>query len=176
MKRLFAVLVAAGAVAALGATSVVAAPGGVERYQVTTNTYTLQLGYGHTYHVAISPCDDGSVSATGWQWGSDGNPLTHNPDEDITATLTGGGTTITFNPSVYVGGWGGSPYSWHGTFPVGGGWFAVYDSAGGTYWAQMTLDDSQTSTYKNHGAYVSAMGGGADAAHSCIGMPIVPQE
>ena len=29
-----------------------------------------------------------------------------------------------------------------------------------------------TSTYKNHGQYVSAMGGGDDAAHSCIGMPI----
>ncbi len=28
-----------------------------------------------------------------------------------------------------------------------------------------------TSNYKNHGDYVSSMGGGADAAHSCIGMP-----
>jgi hypothetical protein len=26
--------------------------------------------------------------------------------------------------------------------------------------------------YKNHGEYVKAMGGGDDAAHSCIGMPI----
>ncbi len=35
---------------------------------------------------------------------------------------------------------------------------------------------SQTMTpsshYRNHGDYVSQMGGGADAAHSCIGMPI----
>ncbi len=29
-----------------------------------------------------------------------------------------------------------------------------------------------SSTWKNHGEYVKAMGGGADAAHSCIGMPI----
>ena len=29
-----------------------------------------------------------------------------------------------------------------------------------------------TSDWKNHGQYVKAMGGGADAAHSCIGMPI----
>ena len=29
-----------------------------------------------------------------------------------------------------------------------------------------------TSDYKNHGQYVKAMGGGDDAAHSCIGMPI----
>jgi hypothetical protein len=30
----------------------------------------------------------------------------------------------------------------------------------------------KSSNYKNHGQYVKAMGGGADAAHSCIGMPI----
>jgi hypothetical protein len=28
------------------------------------------------------------------------------------------------------------------------------------------------STFKNHGDYVSSQGGGDDAAHSCIGMPI----
>ena len=28
------------------------------------------------------------------------------------------------------------------------------------------------STYKNHGDYVSSMGGGADAAHSPIGKPV----
>jgi hypothetical protein len=27
-------------------------------------------------------------------------------------------------------------------------------------------------TYRNHGDYVSGMGGGPDAAHSCLGMPI----
>ena len=31
---------------------------------------------------------------------------------------------------------------------------------------------TNTSDYKNHGEYVKAMGGGSDAAHSCIGMPI----
>ena len=31
---------------------------------------------------------------------------------------------------------------------------------------------TNTSNYKNHGQYVKAMGGGDDAAHSCIGMPI----
>ena len=29
-----------------------------------------------------------------------------------------------------------------------------------------------SSNYKNHGEYVSSQGGGSDAAHSCIGMPI----
>jgi hypothetical protein len=27
-------------------------------------------------------------------------------------------------------------------------------------------------TWNNHGEYVAAQGGGSDAAHSCIGMPI----
>jgi len=31
-------------------------------------------------------------------------------------------------------------------------------------------------TYKNHGDYVKGQGGGADAAHSCIGMPIVSSQ
>jgi hypothetical protein len=31
---------------------------------------------------------------------------------------------------------------------------------------------TNASNLKNHGDYVSSMGGGADAAHSCIGMPI----
>ena len=31
---------------------------------------------------------------------------------------------------------------------------------------------ASTSDYKNHGDYVKPQGGGDDAAHSCIGMPI----
>lgn len=31
---------------------------------------------------------------------------------------------------------------------------------------------TNTSSFKNHGEYVSSNGGGSDAAHSCIGMPI----
>jgi hypothetical protein len=29
-----------------------------------------------------------------------------------------------------------------------------------------------SSNFKNHGDYVSSQGGGSDAAHSCIGMPV----
>ena len=36
----------------------------------------------------------------------------------------------------------------------------------------MAPEFGNKSTYKNHGQYVTAMGGGDDAAHSCIGMPI----
>jgi hypothetical protein len=31
---------------------------------------------------------------------------------------------------------------------------------------------SQSTAFKNHGDYVKSAGGGADAAHSCIGMPV----
>ena len=34
------------------------------------------------------------------------------------------------------------------------------------------VDFKDATQFKNHGDYVSSMGGGADAAHSCIGMPI----
>jgi hypothetical protein len=37
---------------------------------------------------------------------------------------------------------------------------------------QLPLTFTPTSDHKNYGARVSSQGGGADAAHSCIGMPI----
>jgi hypothetical protein len=35
-----------------------------------------------------------------------------------------------------------------------------------------TVTTSAGTTYANHGEYVAAHGGGSDAAHACIGMPI----
>jgi hypothetical protein len=175
MRRPLIALACAGLLAGLSLFPVLAAPGGVARNQVTTNTYTMALGYGHTYNVVISPCDSGTVSASGWQWGADGNPLVHNPDETITATLSADGTMLTFDPAVYVGGWGGSAYSWSGTFPVDGGTFTV--TANGIVYpgVVITLTSTSQTTWSNHGDYVSFMGGGDDAAHSCIGMPIVAE-
>ena len=45
---------------------------------------------------------------------------------------------------------------------------ALGDNATG-YHATATV---AMTTYANHGAYVTSQGGGDDAAHSCIGMPI----
>lgn len=175
MKRLFVALTAASLLVAFSAVATTAAPGGVARNQVTTNTYTMAIGYGHTYNVVITPCDL-TVSASGWQWGPGGDPAVHSPNETITATLSADGTMLTFNPAVYVGGWGGSAYSWSGTFPVAGGTFTVTDSSGGVYsGVVITRTSSTVSTWANHGDYVSAQGGGDDAARSCIGMPIVAQ-
>jgi hypothetical protein len=173
-KRMLIVLAGVGLLIGVVAAPALAAGGEPQRYQVTTNTYTMALGYGHTYTVVGNPCNGGSVTATGWQWGSDGNQATHNPDETITATLSPDGMSLTFS-AVYDGGWGGSPYSWSGTFPVAGGTFTVTDSLGGVYPdVAITLSSTTPTTYRNHGEYVVAMGGKADAAHSCIGMPITP--
>ncbi len=176
MRRLLAPLTAAVLLVAMAVVPISAAPGGVARNQVTTNTYTMAIGNGHTYNVVISPCDGGTVSASGWQWGP-GNPLTHYPNETMTATLSSDGTMLTFDPAVYVGGWpfnSGTPYSWSGTFPVAGGTFTITDSTGATYpETVITRTSTSVTTWTNHGDYVSSMGGGDDAAHSCIGMPIV---
>ena len=177
MRRLLAPLAAAVLLVAMAVAPISAAPGGVARNQVTTNTYTLAAGYGHTYNVVINPCDGGTVSASGWQWGPGGVPTVHYPNETITATLSSDGTMLTFNPAVYVGGWpynSGNPYSWWGTFPVVGGTFTASDSTGGVYSGLViTRTSTAVTTWTNHGDYVSSMGGGDDAAHSCIGMPIV---
>ena len=44
--------------------------------------------------------------------------------------------------------------------------------AGGCTFGASPKAITNTTDYKNHGQYVKAMGGGDDAAHSCIGMPI----
>ena len=57
-------------------------------------------------------------------------------------------------------------YSWHSTTPG-----RAIDS-NGLEFAAIVTQNLTSSNYKNHGQYVKAMGGGDDAAHWCIGMPI----
>jgi hypothetical protein len=117
------------------------------------------------------------LSASGWQWGDGFAATVHYPDETATATLSSDGLTINIS-AVYVGGWpfnSGNPYSWTGTIPVAGGTGTATDSLGNPYTFPVVLVTTVVSTYATHGAYVTAMGGGDDAARSCIGMPIVAQ-
>ena len=165
MKRLLVSLAAVGLLVGLFAGPVAAAPGGVQRNQVVTRVYDLQIGYGHTFTIVFG-CE-ASLTATGYQ-------NVHNPDETITATLSGDGTYINIS-SIYVGGWAGSPYSWTGGFPVLGGTGTANTSDGGHYTFPVVLKTTSSTDYKNHGDYVSSMGGGDDAAHSCIGMPVGAQ-
>jgi hypothetical protein len=165
MKRLLATLAAAGLLVGLVVGPVAAAPGGITRNQITTNVYHLMIGNNHTFTIGLG-CGE-VLSATGYQDVS-------GPVEDLTASLSTDHSFINIS-SVYVGGWNGSPYSWTGGFPVAGGTGTANTSDGGSYTFPVVRLSTTTSAYANHGAYVTAMGGGDDAAHSCIGMPIVAQ-
>ena len=167
MRRFFVALVALGLLVSLSAAPAAAASGGVARYQATTTVYHLMIGSNHTFTITFG-CG-AILSATGSQ------DVT-GPVEDLTATLSSDGTYINIS-SVYVGGWDGSPYAWTGGFPVAGGTgTATVVGTTTTYTFQVLVLSSSTSSYANHGDYVSSMGGGSDAAHSCIGMPIVAQQ
>ncbi|MEO8229463.1 MAG: hypothetical protein ABI628_06845 [Chloroflexota bacterium] len=158
-KRMFAALAAVGLLVGVVAGPVLAGSGGVQRYQVATTSYTVVVldTFIHTFVVSVNPCDT-SITITG----STPVESDYYTTETVTGTLTGG--VISFN-ATYDG-----PYSlgftWSGSFPVGGG------ALSGAYAGTVTAAPTTLSTYKNHGDYVSSMGGGRDAAHSCIGKPI----
>ena len=61
-------------------------------------------------------------------------------------------------------------YHWRYDGPAAGG--MGWDSWGQKQPITVAYDLTSSTSYKNHGECVSQMGGGADAAHSCIGMPI----
>jgi len=116
----------------------------------------------------------GTVTASGWQWGADGNPTVHNPDETIARRCR-----PTARTSHSLGGLrrrvGGSPCSWTGGHPVAGGTGTATDSYRNVCTFNVVREATSSTDYANHGTYVKAMGGGDDATHSCIGMPIVAQ-
>ncbi len=152
-------IIAAGLAAALIAPA--AAHADVARYQ-TTNTITLDTRYNgvdflHTYTLdKTNPCGDNSFTGTakGGIVGGDG--------ETVMGTLNGSNIDIS---GKYLD---GSGYTWSYSGPlVGGG--TGHDSLGLTWHTTFTTD---TSNYKNHGDFVKSHGGGDDAAHSCIGMPV----
>ena len=80
--------------------------------------------------------------------------------ETVSGTI--GGSNISFN-AAYAD---GSGYTWSSDGTTGS------DNGGRQFTVNNKLTINSTSSYKNHGDYVSAVGGGAAAAHSCIGMPI----
>jgi hypothetical protein len=156
--RMLAALTAVGMLAGVVAGPAFASAGGVGRYQVETTSYTVAVldTYIHTFVVTTNPCD-GTIAISGSTAVDSGYYTT----ETVTGTLAGG--VISFS-STYDG-----PYSpgftWSGSFPVGGG------ALSGLYTGTVTAAPSTFSSYKNHGDFVSWMGGGPEAAHSCIGKP-----
>lgn len=158
-QRMLAALAAVGLLVGVVAGPVLADAGGVQRYQVATTSYTVAVldTYIHTFVVSVNPCDV-SIAITG----STPVESAYYTTETVTGTLTGG--VISFNATYH------GPYSpgfaWSGSFPVAGGLLS------GRYTGTVVAAPTTFSTYKNHGDYVSSMGGGPDAAHSCIGKPI----
>ena len=168
-------ILAATTVAALAVPTIVPAlaSADVARYQTQTATFTVlqprnQVGqfndvWKHVFTVKMNPCDN-TFTGTG--------NVTANGDSSVawTENITGsfGDKTVSFN-----------------TVPNAGATFKVTDAPFGasviadSTWTQNIVEMkasapqfSNLSNYKNHGDYVSSQGGGSDAAHSCIGMPI----
>jgi hypothetical protein len=157
VKRLvFAVAIAAVASFVVAAT----ASADVSRNQAQTGTITVNWAGGliHVFHVTVNPCD-GSFTGTGTsQQGVELN-------ENVAGTLRDGNLTYkaTYHDTPY------DAYSWGYNGPAAGG--MAWDSWDQHQPITVTYDLTGSTSYKNHGEYVSQTGGD-DAAHSCIGMPI----
>ena len=169
-------IILAAAVAALASLAVAAfASAGVGRYQTQPMTITAvqpENGVGqwlnvwtHTYNVTLNPCD-GSFSGTGSVSGTLNGPV---DTETITGHLDG--NAVSFNA---VRDHDGFEYSLSNA-PLDGSTVTLGTPKPVSPWVlemKVSATMSPLTSYKNHGEYVSLQGGGADAAHSCIGMPI----
>jgi hypothetical protein len=148
----------------------------VARYQIETLHYTVTVAgtYVHSYTVTVDPCN-GTFTATG-QYPA--LPAAATYYETMTGSTNGSGglsfTATYYNDPAFTSPTG---YWWTftGTFTdanldISG---TLNDSLGQTGLTVIgTMDLATYSSYANHGQYVSSMGGGSDAAHSCIGMPM----
>jgi hypothetical protein len=157
------IAVAAAALASLAIAAWASAD--VQRYQPTaTLVVTLtnaQPGNHHTFTITwTNPCGDGGAfTGTG-----QGSAAAGSPSETISGTLVGDYLTFT---SVYSSTSSPPGYTYTYAGPLSGG---TLGGAAAGY--TITASVAAINTYKNHGDYVSSQGGGSDAAHSCIGMPI----
>lgn len=177
IRRFSAVSAAAalvGSVALVGVASTAGAS--VARNEIITYTYS-SVAYSYSYPtyyetndvITINPCD-GTFTGTAVNsvWGD--TVIQGYSTSENTATFTDSYTVfaqtnyvktvnITLNPDgSFTGTWSDNLLPIYGG-PLSG--TVVTGAPTVTY-----------STYANHGQYVSSMGGGSDAAHSCIGMPI----
>jgi hypothetical protein len=176
--RKFILGVAAVAALALPA----AASADVARYQVQTATFTAVQPAGvfsqfdnvwtHSLTVTTNPCD-GTFSGTGFQNGADQSTTLVDQPVNVSGTFNADGTVtlsetrpsdgvswtltnaVTDNNTVNLGTL---------TFPNDPGYLLEFKVSAPTF--------TDSTHFKNHGQYVSSVGGGSDAAHSCIGMPV----
>lgn len=173
-------ILAATTIVALAVPTIVPtlASASVDRYQSQTATFTTtqpagQFGqfdnvWTHKYDVTINPCDN-TFSGTGVETGHDQNgAATFN--EKVTGTFNADGTTSLVNTR-------GDGVVWSLTDAKTDGSITLAQLIAPAVPSHLEFKVTpkaitSTSNYKNHGDYVSSQGGGSDAAHSCIGMPI----
>ena len=152
----------------------------VARYQNETATFTMTQPDGmwndwssvrtHNFAVVVNPCDN-TFSGTAHQSGPiDSSGLSQadwnvagkfNANNTVSLKLTrpSDGIVLTLN---------NAPMD-NNTVTTAG----INANPGYPILEKFTAPEfTNTSTFKNHGDYVSFVGGGSDAAHSCIGMPI----
>jgi hypothetical protein len=172
VKKIFLAL----AVAAIATMAVVSsASADVARYQTQSMTITAvqpegavgqwQNVWTHTYNVTLNPCD-GSFSGVGSLSGTLNGFYSH---ETITGHLDDG-NTVSFTATRPDG----VVYSLANA-PLDNSTVTLATSNPTVSWPlEFKVKEAMgaTSNFKNHGEYVSSQGGGSDAAHSCIGMPI----
>ena len=154
-------LIFAAAVAALATMAVASsASADVARYQTQTSTLTAVTHYNgvvfnHSWTIKTNPCDTTFVGTA-----NDGSVT---PGETVSGVLDGQQLSIA---GVYPNGY---TWSYSGTLAGTG---TQHDSLDLVWTVQFKNSVTSTSAFKNHGDYVSSQGGGSDAAHSCIGMPV----
>ena len=167
-------IIAGMAVAMLAIPAVASAD--VPRYQTQDATFTVTTPSGAgglwttKYKVTNNPCDD-TFTGKGVVNGLDyDGEKTFN--EDVKGTFNSDGTvslTASRDP-LYVSSWSLTNAPMDGSTETQA---TTNPTVGWTVKMKVTAPEfGNKSTYKNHGQYVKAMGGGDDAAHSCIGMPL----
>ena len=163
MKK-FNLAVAFAAVATMAVAS--SASADVERYQVESWTITaLQRdpvdpeGFTHLFDVVRNPCD-GSFEGDGWVFG---NSVPWATTATIKGFVDGSSVTFTANHS-------GIDYELIEA-PLGTERQAISVYPLPIMLTVEAVRGADLTSYRNHDEYVTAQGGGPDAAHSCIGKP-----
>jgi hypothetical protein len=159
MKKL---ILAGMAVAMLAIPAVASAD--VPRHQTQSGTLTVTLPEYNLVHtftdVVVNPCDGGKFT------GISGTRNVGGVVEEVSGSIKDGVVEFEaiYTESNYPSEIG---YNWHTTGPG-----RATDSTGLDFDVVIDTSGLKGTQYRNHGEYVKAMGGGDDAAHSCIGMPI----
>jgi len=178
MKKHLLAIATAFAVAAVAALTVVGTSSAdVARYQTQQVKFTVTQPYGqvgqwqnvwtHDLTVTLNPCDN-TFTGTGVQYVYYKEPAN---TENVTGSFSRDGKV-----SLVATRDDGVVWSLAGA-PTDNSSVTLATTNPVVPWnVEMKVSPPQSSditNFKNHGDYVSLQGGGADAAHSCIGMPVV---